>query len=845
MPVRSAYFFFVFSCLVFIHVSISYRVVKSVSDDELLAWESSLTDDLSSLSTQQRLLSSHRQQQKNHRLQQEKDLGETEDHRVRGLPGLPSDGWEPVHYAGHIPVDSARGGYFFYWLFEAEEDAMNKPLLIWLNGGPGCSSMDGLWLELGPFRLSSDGKVVSRNPYSWHSVANLLFIDQPVGTGLSYTTSKDGHARNDEIVNAHFTTFLVNFFKRYPSFVKEQKQDGKNGKVKKITRPIIFAGESHAGHYIPSLVAHLLNINKGGGINGLMISIEGLALGNPWIDPALQYNPGDFARGLGLISQGQSNRLKQQELVCHQHLSKGSFYHKTCIDLLDQVVDGSSLHGSSKVLVYDARRFVSAPKAFPPGHDILEAYLNRADVRAAIHASTTSHRYVECADPPYFALIQQDGKGVVRELEAVLESQIRVLVYSGQYDLVCSHVNTEEALDRLTWEGSNGWLHASRGVWLVDKQPVAYLRSHENLASLLVLDAGHMVPMDQPALSLRMISAFIQRKPLQDGLSPLGVADPIRQECSSRHLFAPLSDVSNGNFAPVIAHSYPLQDGIQIRLRLQHLTHLTDLTIERALLRVEPGSYLIPLNELVFNSSHASVEVKLTGLIPGQKYTLQVERMNKDSTVSHRLTRRTHEVTVGCYRPGFSQCCHHGVCEAHADGPKCQCDPGYSGEFCNRYVVNSYKSTDNTTLSSGDSGQCTVHLQPVAIEWDVKSLPSPSLLLRHALSSICNTTEAKQDCCLEIEAGMAISSGLAEHWSATAALLEHDLAAALRQSSTIVRVLTILDRRGSQRIWSSIARSIVSSEKRSGFEQTTCSRAPPPSQWNIGQSSAKQKHTIL
>lgn len=314
-----------------------------------------------------------------------------------------------------------------------------------------------------------------------------------------------------------------------------------------------------------------------------------------------------------------------------------------------------------------------------------------------------------------------------------------------------------------------------------------------------VMDAGHMVPMDQPAVSLRMISAFIQRKPLQDGLSPLGVADPIRQECSSRHLAAPLSDVSHvdpgvvggGNFAPVIAHTYPLQDGIQVRIRLQHLTHLADLTIERTLLRVEPGSYLIPLHELAFNSSHASVEVKLTGLSAGQKYTLQVERMNKESTASHRPTRRTHEVTVGCYRAGYSQCCHHGVCEAHADGPKCQCDPGYSGEFCNRYIINSHKYTDNTTFSSGDSGQCGVHLQPVAMEWNVKSLSSShSLLLGQAPSSICNTTEAKQDCCLELEAAMAISSGLAEHWSATAALLEHDLTAALRQSTTNVRVFS-------------------------------------------------------
>ncbi|CAN0181332.1 unnamed protein product [Laminaria digitata] len=176
--------------------------------------------------------------------------------------------------------------------------------------------MDGLWLENGPFRLDADQKV-SVNPFSWHNVANIMYVDQPVGTGLSFTTS-DNYADNDIEVDKQFYIFLTKFFDLHSQF---KRGDGK-------TRPLFFTGESHAGHYIPSMVTYIMGRNEaalGAGEGGLVIDVQGMAIGNGWVDPVSQYDVSDFAFGMGLIDAGQRRALKKKEETCVQSIQDGNF----------------------------------------------------------------------------------------------------------------------------------------------------------------------------------------------------------------------------------------------------------------------------------------------------------------------------------------------------------------------------------------------------------------------------------------------------------------------------------------------------------------------------------------
>jgi carboxypeptidase D len=149
---------------------------------------------------------------------------------------------------------------------------------------------------------------VTLNPHSWHGATNLMFIDQPVGTGLAYTRNRK-HASDDQQVSAAFYRMLLAFFALHPSYVAPAQE----ASGVRVTRPVVLAGESHAGHYIPCMTKYILAMNaearrQGGG--GLVINIDGLAIGNGWIDPFHQYDVSDYAHGQGLISDGQRHTMK-------------------------------------------------------------------------------------------------------------------------------------------------------------------------------------------------------------------------------------------------------------------------------------------------------------------------------------------------------------------------------------------------------------------------------------------------------------------------------------------------------------------------------------------------------
>lgn len=483
-----------------------------------------------------------------------------DSHLVTSLPLLPDGVFPTRHWAGHLPAaGDGSDKKIFYWLFEPGgvkvkgEISDDMPLILWMNGGPGCSSMDGLWLENGPLRLKSgeNGWTIDVNPHSWHNApAWTLYVDQPVGTGLSFS-KKGNYCKNDFEINRDFQYFLEEFFlfhkEKFLSPTKHNKQIA--GWTMK--RPFYFTGESHAGHYIPSMMDFILRRNDGNidptDSNGLeplrvIIPLSGAAIGNGWIDPFHQYAAADAAYGAGLIGTAQRASFEDKERECQSKLKSGNYRSSVCFGLLDDIIDQSGgASGTSKVSQYDNRLWEKRGQArsFPLGHKDVETYLggarsqtnpplkvNYRDVLAAIHAGESikaGQTYRECTDPPYLALQQQDGLGVVDELVRVLdhESKPHMLIFNGINDMICNHVGNEKLLDLLPWSKTSKYTQQPRHAWnaadvsdsersnFTPGRPDGYIKQFENLSFLKVLESGHMVPMDQPAVSLSMMRTLV------------------------------------------------------------------------------------------------------------------------------------------------------------------------------------------------------------------------------------------------------------------------------------------------------------------------------------------------
>jgi len=146
-----------------------------------------------------------------------------------------------------------------------------------------------------------------------------------------------------------------------------------------------------------------------------------------------------MAHGLGLIDSSQAASLDGVEKECQRKLSQKKFLSSVCWDLLDTVIASSGVKGSRKTLQYDAREFVRSSAEFPHGHADVERYMNRRDVREALHAAECPHTFKECMDPPYNALKHQDGLGVVGDIEKALDGGVKMLFFNGQFDIICRY----------------------------------------------------------------------------------------------------------------------------------------------------------------------------------------------------------------------------------------------------------------------------------------------------------------------------------------------------------------------------------------------------------------------
>jgi len=418
---------------------------------------------------------------------------------------LPS--FDHPSYSGFLHTDDDGDKEMFFWYFPPLSGAKDAPLLIWLQGGPGGSSMFGLFGEMGPIALDAKLQPHVRE-YSWNKDYGMLFIDNPVGAGFSFTGTGQGYCTNSKTcVAGSLVSLMVQFYQIFP----ETRSGG-----------LYITGESYGGHYVPAFGAAILEHNQGADA-GDEIPLKGVAIGDGWIDP-VNMIPGypELMRNLGLASEAEVRVIQGYCDRAVNHINNGEMLK--AFTEWDEMLNGdvfpyhNYFHNITGSNNYDNFMMTNDPPDFSWYGD----YLNQAEIRKAVHVgnATFGGNAAQCEKH----LLEDFHQSLRPQLQHLLEAEgVRVLIYSGQLDIIIAAALTERFLPYVQWPGQAAFAAAQKKVWRVesgDVEVAGFVREIPGFQQVVVRGAGHIVPFDQPRRAIDMITRFVEGRTYESEPDP-------------------------------------------------------------------------------------------------------------------------------------------------------------------------------------------------------------------------------------------------------------------------------------------------------------------------------------
>ncbi|XP_031248001.1 serine carboxypeptidase-like 1 isoform X2 [Pistacia vera] len=443
---------------------------------------------------------------------------------VKTLPGFPGNLPFKLE-TGYIGVDDLDNEQLFYYFIESERSPEDDPLMLWLIGGPGCSALSALVYEIGPlsfnYKKSRDFPTFVLNPYSWTKVANIIFLDAPVGSGFSYAKSWQGFNMTDTISAAQTYSFLRKWLSNHPKFLKNQ---------------LYIAGDSYSGKIVPMIVQEISD-----GIDARIepiMNLKGYVLGNPVTDDNKDKNSRiQFAYLKALITheiyesaktycKGEYTNVDPSNGLCKLYLQNVTECTEN-LDIANILEPGCSMYASPKpklltwdrsiLMEQDFSDFLLSP-AQPPtswcrvyNYYYSYEWANDKTVQRALGVREgTIKDWARCNQS---ILYTEDVPSSLYYHRNLIKRGYRVLIYSGDLDMAVPYVGTETWIKSLNLTVESGWQ-----PWSVEGQVAGYWMQYaEGIYSLTyatVKGGGHTAPEYKPKECLAMISRWLALYPL-------------------------------------------------------------------------------------------------------------------------------------------------------------------------------------------------------------------------------------------------------------------------------------------------------------------------------------------
>jgi len=458
---------------------------------------------------------------------------------ILSLPGwsgkLPSR-----QYSGYLNgSDTTR---LHYWLVESENDPANSPTVLWFNGGPGCSSLDGFIYEHGPFEVSDDFKTLTPREYRWNRLVNMLYIEAPVGVGFSYSTSNDYRCDDDRTANENLAA-VEYFFAQFPEYKKNK---------------FFITGESYAGVYVPTLAEAIVNAEKAGTYTGAKLT--GMAAGNGCSGtevgicgsgPQGTFYEWQYLTQTGFVSTdlktkindacdwkaAEKNEKGALSLLCVSLLNQASAQisnvnmyniYGDCVNDMCAATPDSKPTNRGKVpardeyIVEDDANKRRLARITPHGpaacidSRTASGYLNQPEVMAAIHVRDPGYCWAVCNTAPGWHYTST-RTNLPANTYPLLVSNIQVTIFNGDWDACVPYTDGEGWTEGMGYPVKNGWHHWTYTSTSGNTNQVAGYATEYDVSALgsgsfefvTVKGGRHEVPETAPAQAFELITRMI------------------------------------------------------------------------------------------------------------------------------------------------------------------------------------------------------------------------------------------------------------------------------------------------------------------------------------------------
>ncbi|XP_047704987.1 probable serine carboxypeptidase CPVL isoform X2 [Prionailurus viverrinus] len=373
------------------------------------------------------------------------EAGKLEEAKKQSLvPPFPASNVKS--YAGYITVNKTYNSNIFFWFFPAQVQPMAAPVVLWLQGGPGGSSMFGLFVEHGPYIVTSNMTVRPRE-FSWITTFSMLYIDNPVGTGFSFTDDPQGYAVNEDDVARNLYSALTHFFLLFPEYKNND---------------FYATGESYAGKYVPALAHYIHTLNP---VMTTKINLKGVAIGDAYSDPE------------SVLDKLLDGDLTNSPSYFQNVTGCPSYYNLLqCKEPEDQNYYG---------------KFLSLPQVRQAIHVGNRTFSDGSQVEKYMREDTVKSVKLWLAEiMDNYKVLIYNGQLDIIVAASLTERSLMAMKWKGSQEY--------KQAERKVWK-----------IFKSDNEVAGYVRQVDDFCQVIVRGGGHILPYDQPLRSFDMINRFV------------------------------------------------------------------------------------------------------------------------------------------------------------------------------------------------------------------------------------------------------------------------------------------------------------------------------------------------